>query len=414
MKILFLAYACEPERGSELGVGWKWPLYLSADKNKDIYVITRANNRKKIEDYWRKNICPDNLHFFYYDLPNVMLWAKKHGLSVNIYYALWLQGSCSYAQKLHEKYHFDMAHHITFGVFRDASALYKLQIPYVVGPVGGGETTPKGLLALFSLKEQLKETIRSMANAFAFINPLFYLNFNRASLILTKTEDTKRVLKRWKDKTLVRLEIGINEVLEDKDSSVRKENSFLYVGRFTYWKGYQLTLMAFQKYAKKHPSSTLKMIGRGDIDAIKAFAEKHNLQNQIEVIPWIKQSELKNYYSSSSAMVFPSMHDSSGNVVLEALSYGLPVICLDCGGPASVLGKELGDLTIQTKDKSIEEVINGLVSKMEVLNGNDAYAISVREKCLYRAKQKLWKEMIPKAYNEITDRLFNCKENETL
>ena len=32
MKILFLAYACEPERGSELGVGWKWPLSLRRQK----------------------------------------------------------------------------------------------------------------------------------------------------------------------------------------------------------------------------------------------------------------------------------------------------------------------------------------------------------------------------------------------
>lgn len=413
MKILFLAYACEPNRGSELGVGWKWPLYLSADKDKDIYVITRANNKQKIENYWRENVQPDNLHFFYYDLPEVLLWAKKHGLPVNIYYALWLQGSGNYARKLHKKYHFDMAHHITFGVFRDACALYKLHVPYVVGPVGGGEATPKRLLALFSNRERLKEMTRKLANFLSFVNPLFYKNFNRASLILSKTEDTKRILKKWSEKTLVRLEIGINEV-SDKDISERKANSFLYVGRFTYWKGYQLALMAFQKYAEKHPNSTLKMIGRGDVNAINNFAKKHNLQHKIEVIPWIEQSELKKYYSSSSAMVFPSMHDSSGNVVLESLSYGLPVICLDCGGPASILGQELGDLTIQTKDKSIEEVINGLVSKMEVLNENDAYTISVREKCLYRAKQMLWKEMVPKAYNEITDKLFDSEENETV
>lgn len=215
MKILFLAYACEPNRGSELGVGWKWPLYLSEDKDKEIFVITRTNNKSKIEDYWKDNICPENLHFFYYDLSKGILWAKKYGMPINIYYALWLQGSSRFAQKLHQQFHFDMAHHITFGVFRDACALYKLHIPYIIGPVGGGETTPISLLPLLTLKERLKEAVRSLANSLSLTSPLLHKNFNKASLILSKTKETKRILRKWNDKILVRLEIGINNVSDE-------------------------------------------------------------------------------------------------------------------------------------------------------------------------------------------------------
>ena len=153
MKILLLAYACEPFRGSEPGVGWKWALNMVKDPDKDVYVLTRRNNKDVIDQYWNSNICPSNLHFFYYDLPTPFVWAKHHGLPVNLYYAWWLYGAAKYALGIHQKTHFDIAHHLTFGVFRNASALYKLGFPYVIGPVGGGEVTPSGLLSLYSKME---------------------------------------------------------------------------------------------------------------------------------------------------------------------------------------------------------------------------------------------------------------------
>ena len=406
MKILLNAYACEPNQGSEPGVGWHWAIELSKDKNKEVHVLTRANNKNVIDEYWLDKIKPHNLYFHYYDLPHAWIWMKHHGLPVNIYYSLWLYGAGCYAKTLNDSLHFDMAHHLTFGVFRDACFLNKLCIPYVVGPVGGGESVPQSLTSLFSIKEKMKELTRSLANTLCFLNPFLYKNYNHASLILSKTQDTKCVLNRWNLKTIVKLEIGINEVQSEIAS--RKQNVFLFVGRFTYWKGYQLALMAFKKYYESHSDATMKMIGRGDIAKINEFVEKNNLQKQVEVIPWIEQHKLKKYYATSSAMIFPSMHDSSGNVVLEALSFGLPVICLDCGGPATILGETLSNLIVDTNKKGVNDIVNAIVSKMEWLQYN-AVAVSVQNKCLDRAKQMLWTDMVLKTYDEIISKTF-CKK----
>ena len=404
IKILLNAYACEPNKGSEPGVGWHWATELAKDKNKEVHVLTRLNNQTVIEEYWQNNEKPHNLVFHYYDLPKILIGLKHHGLPVNLYYLLWLYGAGCYAKTLNNKLHFDMAHHLTFGVFRDACFLYKLHIPYVVGPVGGGEAAPHSLTTLFSFKENIIENTRGLANVLCFLNPFLYKNYNKSSIILSKTKETKLVLKRWNDKTIVRLEIGINDVCHEIRE--RKPNTFLYVGRFTYWKGYLLALMAFKKYHEKHSDATLKMVGRGDVDKIKVFVEKNNLQKQVEIIPWIEQSELKMYYSTSSAMIFPSMHDSSGNVVLEALSFGLPVICLDCGGPAMILGEKLAGMIVDTKGKNIEEIVNSIVSKMELLHVNNNAVSSIRQKSLARAKQMLWKDMVQKTYDEIINKIF--------
>ncbi len=44
MRVLLSAYACEPNRGSEAEVGWRWALELAAGGGGDVWVITRGNN----------------------------------------------------------------------------------------------------------------------------------------------------------------------------------------------------------------------------------------------------------------------------------------------------------------------------------------------------------------------------------
>ena len=47
LRILLSAYACEPDRGSEPGVGWNWVRHLAREH--EVWVITRSNNRGIID-----------------------------------------------------------------------------------------------------------------------------------------------------------------------------------------------------------------------------------------------------------------------------------------------------------------------------------------------------------------------------
>ena len=71
LKILLSAYACEPGRGSEQGVGWNWARQMA--KEHEVWVVTRANNRMPIETALAWDPLP-NAHFVYYDLPR---WARR-------------------------------------------------------------------------------------------------------------------------------------------------------------------------------------------------------------------------------------------------------------------------------------------------------------------------------------------------
>ena len=78
LHILLSAYACEPDRGSEPGVGWNWVRHLARDH--DVWVITRSNNRGVIEAVLAHNPLR-NAHFIYFDLPR---WARfwKAGIAL--------------------------------------------------------------------------------------------------------------------------------------------------------------------------------------------------------------------------------------------------------------------------------------------------------------------------------------------
>ena len=231
MKILLSAYACEPNRGSEPGVGWQWALQLV--KKHEVYVLTRQNNEEVIQKYFEEHGEIGNLHFIYYDLPKAMIWLKHHGLPVNIYYEWWLYGSARKAAKLHRTIHFDMAHHITFGVFRDATFLYRLGIPVVLGPMGGGETTPKNLLNQYRWPvERFLEHLRLWVNHLSLCNPFLRKSFSRSSLLLCKTKETQRWLGKWQEKTKIYLEIGIHKMAAASEIHQRQKDNFLYVGRF--------------------------------------------------------------------------------------------------------------------------------------------------------------------------------------
>ena len=149
MKILLSAYACEPNKGSEPGLGWNWAREIA--RNHEAWVLTRANNRPSIEDTLRKGSIP-SLHFVYYDLPDGVKSWKKGQRGVHLYYLLWQWGAYRTAKKVHKQVRFDLVHHITFVSVRQPSFMGLLGIPFIFGPVAGGERAPWRLRIGYGLK----------------------------------------------------------------------------------------------------------------------------------------------------------------------------------------------------------------------------------------------------------------------
>jgi glycosyltransferase involved in cell wall biosynthesis len=416
MKILLSAYACEPKKGSEPGVGWNWAIEL-AKLGHDVWVLTRANNQHSIEKELIQYPSRANLHFIYYDLPAWAMRLKKLPGGIYFYYSAWQWMVFKIAKQVHKIENFSIAHHITFGVLRQPSFLGKLSIPFFLGPIGGGERAPIALRLGYPKRGKLFDLIRDCLNIISRFDPLMRNTFERASLIFTKTPDTKAIIpSKYHNKTKTELEIGINQINELKPYH-KKEGPFklLFVGRFIYWKGMHLGLEAFSRVLKLYPDMKLTLVGRGpDEKYWKILSKELKISHAVSWIPWINHDELRQIYQTHNMLLFPSLHDSSGNVVLEALSYGLPVICLDLGGPGFITSDSCG-IRIPVDSRSQNEIIELLADGIKKTITNDELYKKLKKGSIERAKQLSWGHAVKQVYDSIENVLSNqIKNNQFL
>ena len=143
------AYACQPNRGSEPGVGWNW--VKQAARYNEVWALTRSYNRQFIETELEQRPIP-NLHFIYHDISGWAGYQRDRPSSPRLYFLLWQMSAVRVCRRLHLQIGFDVAHHVTFVTFDYPSCLAWLKCPFVWGPVGGGEKPPSPFTQLFVLE----------------------------------------------------------------------------------------------------------------------------------------------------------------------------------------------------------------------------------------------------------------------
>ncbi len=420
MKILLSAYACEPNRGSEPGVGWHWTIELMRAGH-EVWVITRQNNQAVIEAALKQNpiVSPEKLHFIYFDLPKWLTFWKQGGQGVHLYYFLWQIGIYFIARKLMKTVNLNVIHHVTFVSIRFPSFLGLLGVPFIFGPVSGGEKAPWPLRQSFPLQGWIRDFIRDGLNAWVQWDPLMHLTLASAQKIYVGTSDSYALLpKRYHAKAEIQLAIGIDpaQLNPPRCSAVNVDNpiqnanannpldpatqpfKILYVGNLLYLKGIHLGLRAFAKLLEAYPNSQLTLIGSGPESAwLKQLAGQLKLEKQVEWIPKMAQTELMQRYPAYDVFLFPSLHDSGGMVILEAMAHGLPVVCLDLGGPGRIVDASCGRV-IPTHNQNETQIIHRLSEALAELATQEALRAVLSKQTQTRLQYFLWSNLIQRVY----------------
>ncbi len=151
LRVLILAYACHPNRGSEPGVGWEWA-QMMFDRY-DVTVLTAAFNRPALEPrslgrHVRFQYVPQR--FWHYRPTRGWKFIERSPLKpiMNLAYSLWQRRAFAVASRLHAIEPFDLVHLVTYVGFRFPGPFYKLDVPLVWGPIGGLENAPWRFLPL--------------------------------------------------------------------------------------------------------------------------------------------------------------------------------------------------------------------------------------------------------------------------
>lgn len=400
MRILLSAYACEPDKGSEPGMGWNWALEI-ARLGHEVHVLTRENNVAPIE----RGLAEQDglrLHVHGYDIPRWARWWKKGLRGVHLYYLLWQWGAYRRARKLHSDLHFDLAHHITFAVFRHPSFMGRLGIPFIFGPVGGGEYTPPGLLRGLPWRFRVVERLRSMANSAAFVDPLVRSTFRQAMLVFYKTPETLEQIPPAFHRACIRIQdIAVDKNALAETPAAVEEPRFLFAGNLLYLKGIHLALHALAKVLQHIPDAELTIVGDGPDGAwLKEVARQLGVEQAVKWRGRLPRQQVIELYRSHMAFVFPSLHDSGGTVVMEALSQGVPVICLDLGGPGAILPASCG-IKIAAHGRTEAQVVLALSEAMKQIARDGVLRRELAANALAEARQLTWESVVRHAYDEI-------------
>ena len=345
MKILISAYSCEPGRGSERGVGWN--VAYEVAKYHEVWVLTRPDESKEaIEAELKANPVP-NLHFVYFTLP---FWqdSMRFGQSgaMQIHYYFWQIQAYFVARKLHREIGFDLAHHVTFVKYSAPSLLSLLPIPFIWGPIGGGESAPAPFWKDFSLRAKMYELARDLFRNIGQRDPLVGMTVRNSTVIRATTDDTaKRLFQMGADQVSVVPEVGL---LDEEISTLNRFSlpsaqpvRFISMGRLLHWKGFHLGIQAFAK--ANISDAEYWLVGDGpEMERLKQLAEDCGVSHHVKFWGRLPREDTLERLGESHVLVHPSLHDSGGWVCIEAMASGRPVICLNLGGPAVQVTDETG------------------------------------------------------------------------
>lgn len=372
MKVLISAYACEPEKGSEPGVGWNWARQVS--RFHEVWVITRASNREAIERALAREALP-NVHWAYFDLPRWARFWKKGRRGVHAYYYLWQLGAYVVARKLHREVRFDLAHHVTFVNYWMPSFLALLPVPFVWGPVGGAESAPHAFRRRLSLRGKLQETLRDLARTLGELDSFVRLTARRAALGLATTKETAarlRALGCRKVSVLSEAGLPLEEIVRLGAFPVRESAPFrlVSVGNLLHWKGFELGLQAFAKIQLLFPASEYWIVGAGPEEKrLRKLAGDLGVGEKVTFFGRLPRAQALEKLVRCDVLVHPSLHDSGGWVCLEAMAAGHPVVCLDLGGPGLQVTDETG---IKVPAVSPDQAVTALAEALSRLAADPA------------------------------------------
>lgn len=371
-RILATVFTCCPPgkpgfTGGEDVLGWN--LVQEIAHHHEVWAITHAEDQSSIEQSLAEKAIP-NLHFLYVGMPKFLRILLKIQGGHQFYNYLWQIKSFFAAKRLHREIKFDLFHHITYANDWMSSFIGALlPIPYVRGPGGGAHRTPKALQTEYTFGGRIWEKVRSGGQWIFRHDPFFIMGHRRASAILLCNNDAiSAIPKKWSHKIHLFPVSGVSFKDLDIQTPVESGNtifSIVSAGSLIRVKGFGLAIKAFKKFSGKHPNARFTIAGRGpEKSRLSELVDQLGLNGKVHFVGEMHRDDLMMKMASCDAVLFPSLRDGGGTVVIEAMSLGKPVVCIDTGGPGLHITDDCG---IKVSPTDAETTVNDLANALERL-----------------------------------------------
>lgn len=170
------------------------------------------------------------------------------------------------------------------------------------------------------------------------------------------------------------------------------EDAFVWLmsGMKTYRKGYDLVI-DISKKLQENSSGYLLWVGKSSNTGMEALVKSCNIPNYIET-GLLANEDYQAVFSVADGFLLSAREDPFPLVMIEAASYGLPIVSFDSGGVKEFLKPGMGEIC---KSFDVESITNSMKKVMENPDQYDSKISIIRAKEFdVEIKTKEWIEMI--------------------
>jgi glycosyltransferase involved in cell wall biosynthesis len=328
-KVLLVAPACDGEDVGESWVAFQWARLLADRFDLTLLTTFKEGHRPPSEQL------PDVEVVEWKEPAGVGRFERLNSLMQPGYIPFYTRGRRWLKRRLSDGAGFDIAHQAVPVAMRYPSPAAGLDLPFVIGPVGGSLESPPA----FAEEEGATpwyQRLRRLDALRVRRDPLLRRTYEAADCVVGVAPYVREFLSGL---TLKRFEImsetAVHEVKPPVDRSGRSGPvRLLHVGRIVRTKGLRDVIRAVGML--RDLDIVLDVLGDGNDRAnCEALAVDLGIADRIVFHGAVPRAEVDGFYERADVFVFPSYREPGGNVSLEAMAFGLPLIVCDRGGPGA-------------------------------------------------------------------------------
>jgi glycosyltransferase involved in cell wall biosynthesis len=362
MRVLISALSCNAGHGSEALVGYKYAEALAHGHDVTVLAAPPSEAPRGVSLYPIKaGACNFN------DV------AAGNLLRFEL-------GQLPQAWRLNGQRRFDVVHRVTPSWIGNPSLLPVIRAPFVIGPLLAAERPPEGFASYLSRgalpaspgRWRPRRVAAGLARRLRDLLTRRQVHLRQARKILVGTQAAlQQVPARFRGRCEPIAYAGVEHDVftppPDRPSSgpVR----LLYVGRAVAYKGLELLLRAVAR-ARRQCDLRLQVVGGGNpvyLAYCGQLAVELGLQDLVTFAPGVARHALPALYQGADIFCFPTLCDTYGIALLEAMSCACAVLVSDVGGPREMVTPATG-IKIPVRDP--EQYIHDYAEALVGLAGN--------------------------------------------
>lgn len=194
-----------------------------------------------------------------------------------------------------------------------------------------------------------------------------YINFifDKSSVILVLSDSWTDIVKKYSDTQVKVLKNSIN-IPKYNNYNDNKKN-ILMLGRLTTKKGIYDLLDTAELVLRKDSEVKFLVAGDGELDKVNKIIQEKGIQESFKLLGWIDEQTRDAILRETMIYILPSYYEAMPMSILEAMSYGIPIISTSVGSIPEVVKEESNGYLLEPGDiKGFEDKILHIVNNVEL------------------------------------------------